>query len=60
MYETPKVSKLGTLRSLTQFGYGQANDLLGIWLNNITNGTVAGPADGCTQNGGVWTGCRGS
>lgn len=62
MYERPMVQRLGTLRSLTQFGYGGQNDLIGIWLNN----TPIGPAapDGCGSRFLGYTGpetvCRGS
>jgi hypothetical protein len=56
MYERPSLQRLGSLRDLTQYGTGNQNDLLGIWLNAITPSAP----DGCTQGGGLFTGCRGS
>lgn len=60
MYERPTLQRLGSLRSLTQYGYGSQNDLLGILLNVITNNDADGAADGCKSGGGFLTGCRGS
>lgn len=58
MYERPMVQRLGSLRSLTQYGMGSTNDLLGILLNVISPSAP----DGCTTGGGLLTGCprRGS
>lgn len=62
MYQTPKLERLGDLRTLTQYGWGQGTDTLGLWLTD--NGINTSGNDGCSTGYtgvlGELVNCRGS